>query len=183
MRGLPQTVSALTTASTDDVLAVLFVEADAANVGEMFRRMLLQFELPAVVVFNPTSKTIIGTTETSVSADLVAMFEAATPSGYADFSPAESFKVNTLWNCFSDDIGLQEALANSVQRRTFYGLINTGLAMASANGSLPEPCVIVDQNTSKVTFKFCDFDLSTVVPSGQTVCVKFAPNRTKLIFE
>jgi hypothetical protein len=181
MRGLPQTVSALTTANTDDVLAVLFVEAELAHTGEIMRRMLAQFAAQAVCVFDPATRQIIGTTDETTQGAILAAWAAAS-GGESVFTPQASNKSSVLWNVGTDDLLLGDLLANAYQRRTFYNLVSAGLGKII---SLPsaEPCVLVDQTTGEIRFKLCELDLSGVTAAGQTVCIKLSEERTRLIFE
>lgn len=180
MRGTPQTVSALTTASTDDVLAVLYVEADLANTGEVMRRMLKQFALPAVLLYDVATLRIIGTTHSATRTALVNAFNA--PLGNLSvFTPNEP-QVKTTWSSSQDDNGLYGQLANAYQKRSFDQLVNTGLSLAwNLHGS--EPCVLVNQLTGEVSFKYATLNLSAITPAAQTVCVVLTQGKPKLAFE
>jgi hypothetical protein len=188
MRGLPQTVSALTTASTDDVLAVLHVEADDCPAGEIMRRMLRQFAEPACCVFDPASSRVIGTTNAGTRTDILDAWNADT-GGCLTLEPDPAIVgVNLLWTVQSDTLNnavLVELLANGYQRRGFNGLVNTGLS--SYRLTLPFPAVLVDQSLGIVAFLLSDGSLTTALAAlevaGQTVCVQFAPNQTKHSFE
>lgn len=185
MRGQPQTVSALTTASTDDVLAVLYVEADPANVGEIMRRMLARFASEAVLLFDPNSKRIIGTTDAATAQALRDLW-TANAFGETRVQPRSGQAgVLMLYEATDDGLNIGDTLANAIQRRTFYGLVNTALGLwEHQSPAQPPPAVLVDQPNAQIAFAFADLSgLDAIPPGGQTVCVQFAPNPAKHIFE
>jgi hypothetical protein len=188
MRGQPETVSALTTASTDDVLAVLFVEADSANVGEIMRRMLSCFTGPAVAVFDPVARRIIGTDDETTAAAILAVWNAdAQWNPGSRFTPrAGEFGVLMKWQAVNDDtLNLGPLLGNEIQRRSFYGVVNSGLGVwGNSTPAQNEPCCLVDQSAAEIAFKFADLSaLYAIQPDGNTVTVQFAQPRTKNAFE
>jgi hypothetical protein len=192
MRGLPQTVSALTTASTDDVLAVLFVEADECPAGEIMRRMLAQFAWYACCVFDPATGRIIGTTDADTRTAILGAWAADTGGSLVVKPKPPVTGINTLWQVDSDTLGdaaLSDLLANDYQRRGFNGLVNTGLSYfrVAPPGVSVFPAVLVDQTSAEVRFLVTDGSLTTALaaltPAGQTVCVQFAEPKPKLAFE
>jgi hypothetical protein len=185
MNGLPQTVSALTTASTDDVLAVLYVEADKCNVGEIMRRMLARFTESALCVFDSASRRIIGTTDAATWQAIQTAWDSYQP-GHTIVQPrAGQYGTLMLWEAVQDDLNIGGTLANDYQKRAFYGLVNAGLGLwGNTTPAQTEPCCLVDQANGIILFKFADLSgLANMTPSGQTVCVEFAGPKTKLIFE
>ena len=177
MTGTPQIVTALTTASPDDGLAVKDVRPKQVNVGELFRRSLLHFELPVAALWVPSLLRFFVSTDATDSAALLAAW-SADQGGQCVLRPrAGQTSRNMLWEVVSNtlDVVLEGLLANDYQKRTAWGLLQAGMSHYETTAYWTTAAML-DQVNGVVGLAHMTGEaataLATFTPAGQTVCLE-----------
>jgi hypothetical protein len=189
VHGLPQIVSALTTAGDDDVLAVLNVRARVCTVGDLVHRALLQLENAVFVLWLPATKRFFVSTDGTDSAALASAWSADLGNKLIVKPRIDQVGVNLLWQEVSDTLstGLSDLLCNDFQKRTCWGLINTGVEYYWSNNGQTDLGFAIDQIAGEVAFGALTGEgesaMETFTATGQTICLKLEPTKSKLIFE
>jgi hypothetical protein len=189
MTGQPKVVSSLTTASTDDVLAVT-LSPKLGSVGDVMARMLAAFSEPALLYYNAALNTVVGTTDAATIALIQTMFDGDTGTTLT-LTPLDTYGVRRRFQVVENSLGddaFAATLANDKQKRNLGGLVNlaANLKFQARQQGLD---VLVSQFNSHVIFKQSDGTTAAALPSfppsGQTVGIQITnpPKQGKKIFE
>jgi hypothetical protein len=173
----PTPVAEFTSGTADDLFAVLYVSPAKADIGEVMRRMLMHFTDAAIIVWDPATKRLLGTTDQTLQTSILAAWAEDQWGGNLVIEPktGETGAV-TRWQLVSDSLGrsdVTDRAANDYNRRTFYATVNMVLNDLAAVSV--DPMVLVDQVNGVMHFKSSDASFSpalwALTMTGQTVCV------------
>ena len=187
--GLPRLFEAFTTASTPDVLAVLNSRPESVNVGKLMQRVLAQFADACVVIWFHAQKRLYASSDGVTAQDMETAFMSDTGPTLRLQPRAGQYGVNMLYEATEDslfDVGLTDLLGNSYQKRSFWGLVNSGLAFRQEEQA-PMTNVMVSQRSVSIVFQQPVGQGYTAVnaltPAGNSLAVELVQPATRLIWE
>ena len=188
MTGVPQVVSAQTSAPPDDSAAVRDVRPKAVNVGSLFERSLLYFESPVTALWVPSLCRFYASTDGTDSAALLWAWNADTGGKIILQPRAGQSGQLLLWEEVSNslDSALTGLLTNDYQKRSAWSTLQAGMSQYEPTAAWV-CAAMLDQVNGRVGLSLltggCAAAMSMFVPTGQTVCLEMEQHGIKPIFE